>query len=164
MKNLIKNSLSFFSLFIIITLVVMILKPWKSPESWLEDFYSNSSSEEKIIDPLLLAGQKVIPLVLTSIKDKEMKKRRYAIEFLGYSGEKKSLLVLQEIFNDKSEKDYIRGDALEAIYHIAPESGKKIAHNYSYEEEYISMVAKEIINSKSGSIEKRTLIDAMIGW
>src|SRR5215203_4806639 len=53
------------------------------PNSALERFYSFKGMEEELMDMLILAGDDVVPLVLTEIENKEMPRRRYAIGFLG---------------------------------------------------------------------------------
>jgi len=42
-----------------------------------------AKAEDQLMDPLLLAGDDVVPLVIDELPDKEMRLRRYAIGFLG---------------------------------------------------------------------------------
>jgi hypothetical protein len=67
-----------------------------SPENALEIFYSYNGAEDELMDPLLLAGRKVIPLLIEQIKHQNMPKRRYAILAVGHLGDSSSLPILEK--------------------------------------------------------------------
>src|SRR5262245_45882955 len=83
-----------------------------SAEGALNRFYTygndpdDAVAEDMLMDPLIVAGEKVVPLVIREIKNKEMPRRRYAIGFLGNGSYKQALPALEDIFQDLSEKDY----------------------------------------------------------
>ena len=55
-----------------------------SPENAIKEFKeSKDKAEDQIMDPLILCGKKVIPLVMKEIEDTNMPNRRYAIAYLG---------------------------------------------------------------------------------
>ena len=103
----------------LILLGVVSCSSRSSPEEALEDFCKYDGGEETLMDPLILAGDKVVPLVLENIRNKQMPKRRYAIEFLGNGTIRQALPVLEELVKNNTEEDFIRGDALQAIYRIS---------------------------------------------
>lgn len=98
-----------------------------SSDEALNKFYSSEVAEDQLQDPLILAGDKVVPLVLSEIKNKDMPRRRYAIGALGSIGNPLALPVLEGILNDGFEKDYFQCDALEAIAMIDFNYAKKLA-------------------------------------
>jgi hypothetical protein len=58
--------------------------PFRNPDEALKDFYNaQDRAEDQIIDPLILAGNDVVPLVINELSNKEMRLRRYAIALLG---------------------------------------------------------------------------------
>ena len=90
--------------------------PLRNPEIALRDFYDGKDrAEDQLMDPLILNGRRVAPLVISAIPDKNMPKRRYAISFLANGKYEEALPVLNNIAFDITEKDYIRQDALVAI-------------------------------------------------
>lgn len=101
------------------------------PEEAFEKFLSaNDLPEDALMDPLILAGKPVVPIVLDALGDKKLKRRRYAIGFLGNGGYKEALPMLQRIAADESEEKWIREDALESIYLIDEKLGLKLVTKY----------------------------------
>ena len=135
----------------------------KSPESVLAEFYVYGGAEDQLMDPLILAGDGVVPLVIEKVKDKNMPRRRYAIGFLGNGSYRESLLVLQQILQDGTEKDYFRGDALQSIYQIDTQLGTDYAQKYQAEQDYVGRIAKEILAGDSSLNERRSYWDAWWG-
>jgi len=56
--------------------------------------------------------------VLQEVKNKNKPRRRYAIGFLGNGSFKGALHVLENIPEEPSKADYIRGEFLRSIYMI----------------------------------------------
>ena len=126
----------------------------KPPASALAEFYVHDGAEDQLMDPLILAGDKVVPLVIERVKDKDMPRRRYAIAFLGNGSYRQALPVLQQILQDSTEADYYRGDALQSIYQIDPRLGTTYAQNYQTGIDYVGSIAKGII-AGDRSLKKR---------
>ena len=60
--------------------------PLRNPDEALKDFYdAGDRAEDQLMDPLILTGRSVVPLVLKELPNKDMRPRRYAIGFLGNS-------------------------------------------------------------------------------
>jgi hypothetical protein len=134
-----------------------------SPEDALKRFYDNDGPEDTLMDPLILAGDRVVPFVLKEIKNKEMRRRRYAIGFLGNGSYKDALPVLEPILQDSSEEDFFRGDALQSIYMIDESRGRQLAENYKQQEDYLGQISQRVINGDSQLKKRRTYSDALSG-
>jgi hypothetical protein len=55
----------------------------ETPELALQAFYVREVAEDQIMDPLILAGPEVIPLLERDLANPEMQNKRYAIGALG---------------------------------------------------------------------------------
>ena len=75
----------------------------------------------------MYAGPKMVPSISEVIGDRSMLARRYAISALGLLRQEDALPALIGIASDKTEKDYFRSDALEAITVIDMSEGQAIA-------------------------------------
>ena len=122
----------------------------KHRKTWTE-FYT-ASSESANISVLVKAGPSIVPEIASAIADKKMYKRRYAILALGYLEEKSVIPALQAILNNPTEKDYFRGDALEAIYILDQSVGRLTAQRLVTEtqtkkDDYLLRTAKRILES-----------------
>jgi hypothetical protein len=115
------------------------------------------------MDPLILAGDKVVPLVIDRIRDKNMPKRRYAIGFLGNGPYKDALQVLETLLHDLTERDVIRGDALISIYQIDASLGLKYAEEFKNDPGYHGEVSRDILSGKDFLPQKRSYADALAG-
>lgn len=134
-----------------------------SPEEVLERFYHNEGPEETLKDPLILAGDKVVPLVIERVSDKKMPRRRYAIAFLGNGSYTQALPVLHTILQDSSELDYFRSDALHSIYQIDAALGLKYAQSYRNESNDLGKVSQDLLSQKRLLPDRRTYLDALLG-
>lgn len=133
-----------------------------SPEEILESFYQNKRPEETLMDPLILAGKKVVPLVIEKVKDKKMPRRRYAIGFLGNGAYTQALPVLETILQDSSEVEYFRSDSLQSIYQIDPALGLKYAQSYRNESNELGKVSQDLLSQKRFVPKRRTYFDAWL--
>lgn len=135
-----------------------------SPEQAFDEFLSSTDrAEDQLMDPLILAGDDVVPLVLQHVKDRGLPRRRYAICFLGNSGKREALPVLESLYADASELDYIRGDALQAIAMIDLEHGKRLAVHPREDDSYVGLIARSIVAEDCERLEKRSYWEALVG-
>lgn len=135
-----------------------------SPESVFADFcHSKSRAEDMLIDPLLLHANRVAPLVIVEIENKDMPRRRYAIGFLGQAGRHEALPILRRILADSAEADYFRADALQAINLIDPVEGNRLALDFLSSSNLLGHVARRM---RDGSLAqpRRTYWQALTGF
>ncbi len=93
----------------------------------MEEFYRWSGAEDTLMDPLIVAGNRIVSHILQDISDESMPKRRYAIGALGNIGDHSAIPVLADIALDTAEVDYIRCDCVQAIAMIDWEEGTRVA-------------------------------------
>jgi hypothetical protein len=154
MKRLI--ALSFVSLSLSFVFGCLV----KSGQATLEDFYAYHAPDSEGLDPLILAGDKVVPLVIEKIQDRNMKKRGLAIDFLGNGKHKQAIPVLEKIVIDESEEEHVREIALVSIYQIDGELGNQFAQKFK-SDGILAEISKDIIAKKSYLNYRRTYIDAL---
>ncbi len=94
-------------------------------------FYNNEGSESELMDPLIEAGDKMTPEIIEAVSHKDMRLRRYAIGALGNIKAPAAIQPLTAILEDTSEEDYMRGDAVLAIYQIDQVIGEQLAKKYN---------------------------------
>ena len=135
-----------------------------TPEEALEEFYANPGPENTLMDPLIVAGPSVYPLVIDAIADPDMPLRRYAIGFLGNEEVSEALPVLLTILNDENELSYFRGDALEAIYKIDKEQAKVLAEPFRDRDDMLGRSAGEVLDDAEYLQERRRLEKARRRW
>jgi hypothetical protein len=138
--------------------------PLRNPNEALQDFLAGDAgrAEDMLMDPLILNGQRVVPLVLAEIKNKQMQKRRYAIAFLGNGAYLEALPVLESIVVDRAEIDYFRADALQAIAQISPPHAVELAMQYASDQDLFGKCAQKIAEGKDVFI-KRSWLAAFFG-
>ncbi|MEK6280591.1 MAG: hypothetical protein AABN95_09590 [Acidobacteriota bacterium] len=115
------------------------------------------------MDPLILAADRVVPVVLKEVKNKNMPRRRYAIGFLGNGSYKEALVVIEPILSDPTEEDYIRGDALHSVFLIDASRAREFAERYKDEENYLGEISRRVINGDNELKKIRTFADALAG-
>ena len=148
---------------LLILIWVRVEGPLRDPHDALQDFYeAKDRAEDQLIDPLILAGRRVVPLLILNLPNKEMRLRRYAIGFLGNGGYIEALPALEHILEDESEINYFRADALLAIYQISQTRAKELAPLYVNGQELLGEVAGEIVASKNPVYFKRSYWDAFL--
>ena len=135
----------------------------QSPEQAYADFISpdRECAEDQMMDPLILAGECVVPIVLQHVQERDMPRRRYGIGFLGNVGSRDALPVLERLFWDSSERDYIRGDALQAIAKIDLRRGQSLARECAEGDGYVAYIAREVLAEDRQLLEKRSYEDAL---
>ena len=148
---------------ILIVFISYLLWPRPTAEQVMADFYAAiDRAEDMVMDPLILNSDTVAAVVILSVKDKSMKKRRYAIGFLGNEKISEALPVLRSILADKSEEEYFRADALESIYQIDRTEGLSLAQNCQSSEDFLSYIASGLISGEHIPFQ-RTYIEALVG-
>ena len=115
---------------LILTFVGVVVSCRPSPEAALAEFRSANVPECAIARPLVLAGRKVVPLVVAAIEDRQMPRRRYAVAALGSLGDTRAVDPLFAILSNPEEKDVFRADALQAINKLDGRQGAKLASEY----------------------------------
>lgn len=144
------------------------VKPWRSPQEVLADFKNPTGvrAEDMLADPLILAGDKVLPLILEEVKNPEMRLRRYAIFFLGNGRFRDALSVLETIVINDFESDIARGEALGSIYQIDPQLAERYAHQYVSRSDYLGKMAKAVMGERAYFMylpERRSYLKALRG-
>ena len=87
--------------FAIVVWWVFAQGPFRNPRDALQDFLTgHDRAEDQLMDPLILCGGRVVPLVIAEIQNKDMHRRRYAIGFLGNGHYSEALPVLEKILSD----------------------------------------------------------------
>jgi len=117
-------------------------------------FYTSTPHEPELMDPLIEAGPKMTQAICEAVLHKDMMYRRYAIGALGFIGDRGALPTLERIINDGSEKDYFRGDALQAVYHIDKVLGRRRAEQYLHGPEYLKMISEAIKRNEQWLTER----------
>lgn len=154
-----------------LTIWAFVRPPSRTPQEALQKFYTYGdnfpdevAAEDMLMDPLILAGETVVPLVIREIENPKMPRRRYAIGFLGNGSYKRALLVLEQILKDSSEVSFFRSDALKAIFFIDEVLGRKYARDYSDDKTFLGKMANDIINGRvSKELQHRSYFDALLG-
>ncbi len=90
-------------------------------------FYFEADGEGSIIPSLMSGGKRMVPAICEAVSDRKMRMRRYAIGALGHLGDRRAILTLETIYADASEHPLFRGDALEAIFCIDQDLGRRYA-------------------------------------
>jgi hypothetical protein len=120
--------------------------PLRAPEAAFDDFVAaKDRAEDQLTDPLVLAGARVRPLVHEAIKDRTFRLRRYAIGYLGCARYEAAGPTFLAIVTDESEKDYFRGDALEAFWSIDRTDGSRVANEYSSRGDLLGKAARGLL-------------------
>ena len=150
-------------------LILNYHRPWQSPDDVLIKFYeygdspSTGAAEDMLMDPLILGGEKVAPLITKEIKNKEMEMRRYAIGFLGICAYKQAVPVLTKILLDDTEEFYFRMDALESIYFIDKKMAQKYAQQFIDRDDSLGSTAKKLCSEDCRFLRDRSYLNAWFG-
>ena len=136
-----------------------------SPERALAAFNQEGGAEDQLMDPLILAGSEVIPLIEEDLVNPNVPRRRYAIGALGNIGNRAALRVLQRILGSRAEPDYIRCDALTSIALIDRPAGLQAANTYGQDGECLTELHEDLNHRYDAWRDsvKRTYIDALLG-
>ena len=136
-----------------------------SPEQALAAFYEEGRAEDQLMDPLILAGSDVIPLLERDLANPGMQRRRYAIGAMGNIGSKAALPILEKILSASTEPDYIRCDALTAIALIDRKEGLTAVKKFGKDAGCLAELHEDLnqrYDAWRDSVQ-RTYFDALLG-
>lgn len=146
--------------------LVALVFAWRyanSPERALAAFYrgpADGLAEDMLMDPLILAGDRVVPLVLREVERKDMPLRRYALGFLGNGAYTEALPTLERILANADELDYFRADSLVSAYKIDRQRGLALAAGYVGDPGFVGYVAHEVLAETKYARDHRTVVQA----
>ena len=100
------------------------------PATALDEFYAYDGAEDTLMDPLIVAGSDVVPIVLEQIVKTDMVKRRYAIQALGNIGDPSAIPTLELLAESTSEPGYIRCVSTQAVAHMDWDAGRELAQRH----------------------------------
>jgi len=134
-----------------------------SPQKALEQFYAATDvAEDQLMDPLILRGPDVVPLLIREVPSRKMPRRLYGILAIGHIGDGRGLDVLKQIVSDPSEKEDIRYGALRSITLIDRDLALEVAKGYSDQEiPGLSRLQHELESGRP--LERRTFEQALRG-
>jgi hypothetical protein len=148
--------------------LLLLRQFWPTPAESLQRFYAygeasdSGVAEDMLMDPLILAGEGVVPLVLEQLPKPQMPRRRYAIAFLGNGAYAQALPALRTILANEGEVDLFRGDALQAICDIDAVEGKRRAAEFAAQQDYLGSTARQIAQ-RGCATQRRTRAQAALG-
>jgi len=162
-----KSSSRLLRIACIVSVMAVAFVSWgivrSNPEKAYWEFcYSEHRAEDQLMDPLILCGKNVIPLVTSSIKNPEMPRRLYAIHFLGNSRAVEALPTLRSILQSKEERDGIRAGALLAIAMIDLSEGKARVKGLRMNGGIIGDIANGILMEDEELLRRRTYFEALL--
>jgi hypothetical protein len=159
--------MGFMSYAIVVGLIVLDVAAPRfrpAPEKALRQFHAQyhdgRTAEDQLMCPLILAGPAACPVIARDVKDRKQPLRRYAIGAIENLRCTDALPVLKAILQDDSEKDYFRGDALEAIWQIDHTEGETAAKAVSGRTDILGGVARSLLSGRSQPV--MTYWDAFI--
>ena len=137
--------------------------PLRDPQAALDDFYAGRDrAEDQLIDPLVLNGRRVVPLVMSAVTDRNMPNRRYAIGFLGSGRYREAVPVLERILADDAEIHYFRADALEALSQIDAPRARQLAAAHRSRADYLGESARAVVAGARGLGVDRSFLQALL--
>jgi len=141
---------------------VFTVGPMRDPQGALRDFYAGEDlGDEQSCDSLILAGPRVVPLVIADLPKKGTPRRLYAIRFLGNGRYSRALPVLEQLLADDEEDVAFRVEAFRAIYQISPDRARQLAPVYGYSRDQLARVAADIAANRDPGCWTRTYWQAL---
>lgn len=139
-----------------------------TPQLAVKAFYERDVAEDQIMDPLILRGPTVIPLLERDLSDPQMPRRRYAIAALGNIESTSALPILERLARDEAEIDYIRCDALAAIAMISSQEALRVTTTvHAKQLQCFSDIAEHLRGDYAewlkSSAPRRTYMQALMG-
>jgi hypothetical protein len=130
--------------------------PWlrPSPEQAIRRFHAqfddSDTAEDQLRCPLIRAGTAVCsPLVGEVVRNREAPLRRYAIAALGDLACADAFAPLSGILQDPTEKDYVRADALTALWNIDRQQSGPLAAGWSTLPGAIGTAARRLLQGET---------------
>lgn len=100
------------------------------PTYCMDAFLNNDVPEEYITDPLVIGGSLVTHRLIEEVQHRSMKRRDYAIQFLGQMQCREAKGVLITIASDSTESDHTRKSAIAALYTIDPSEARALSSSF----------------------------------
>ncbi len=133
----------------------------RSPKTALHKFETTLRvAEDQMMDPLILAGDRVVPLVIKRIRDRDMPKRIYAIGFLANGEYTEAVPTLENLVLDEQESVYVRVSALRALHHLVPDQGRSLSSQFDGRYDALGEMAQLILLCQQPEYRKRSYWDA----
>ena len=137
-----------------------------SPQTALQDFRDPDSARKRDqrMDPLILSGRRVVPLVMSALDRDELSRsrREEAVRFLGNGGYTEAIELLKEMFADSGEPESIRAEALRSIALIDRDLATEYARGYMRDLSAIGNLARELDRGDTDLLKRRTYWDALL--
>jgi HEAT repeat protein len=122
----------------------------RDPDAAFADFMNATGrAEDQLVDPLVLAGPRVRPVVLTALQNPEFRLRRYAIEYLGCARYEPATSTLQGLLSDELQQDYLRADALTALWLMDAINRMHLARQYASRQDSLGSTARGLIDAST---------------
>ncbi|MBK8811674.1 MAG: HEAT repeat domain-containing protein [Acidobacteria bacterium] len=113
-------------------------------------------------EPLILLGDRAVPVVLQRIRDKKMPRRRAAIRFLGNGKYPSALPVLQELYSDTTDPD--RDVLLTEIFRIDQSEGSRLAMLVRNDKGDLGKSARDVIVRERYLLKRRSFFEAWLAY
>jgi HEAT repeat protein len=139
----------------------MTMVPRSAADALREFHAAGDVAESQLMDPLILAGEEVVPLLVEKLREPHFPRRRYAIGALGHIGDRRGLPALKSLALDPEQQSYIRCDALEATALIDVQVAKELATRMENASGKCFEVAQASILSGGG--DRRTFWRIILG-
>lgn len=122
-----------------------VLRP--SPQEALRQFHHPGEvGEDQLTCPLILAGPPACPAILAEVKKRYPTRFRYAIAALGNLRCQNAVSYLESVMHDEKEKDFVRADALEALWLIQEPPPEAFARSLEARPDFLGRTAKELLH------------------
>ncbi len=151
-------------LFILIIVVIGFCACTKSSDTYLQEFYRWNGTEQTAADPLIAAGDDIVPKLLVEIANPEMPNRMTAIYFLSDYGHRDAIPVLERIILNEQEHEAHRSGTLHALAKLDWISGQRLAERYEDRSDQIGNTARNLLTSGIPSTRKRSYRAAYLSF
>jgi HEAT repeat protein len=137
------------------------------PLEVLGEFYAYDGAEDTLMDPLIVAGTDVVPMVLEQVVKPDMVKRRYAIQALGNIGDPAAIPTLKLLAESTEEPGYIRCVSTQAVAQIDWIIGRDLAQQFTKSgqqdsPECLPRISNQILNfSREEWLEKTGIVRSL---
>jgi hypothetical protein len=123
-----------------------------SPEEALSRFHAQTddgeTAEDQLMCPLVRAGADACDAIAREVTNREMPLRRYAIGAIGALRCRRALPTLTSMIQAEDERDFVRGDALEAVWMIDRPSAESFAKALAGRSDYLGSTAARVLRGE----------------
>jgi hypothetical protein len=143
----------FFLILVLAGISFAVFRSRLEPREALSEFYAQArdqeTAEDQLICPLILAGKPVCLALMADVTKRNLPLRRYALSAIGSLGCDASVPLLVGIIRDDTEIWYFRSDALDALWLINSELGKKEASHWLTRVDPLADVARRRLSGEA---------------